>query len=649
MIGRITRRPVAEIQAPAERSRRARRVLGAWRDARRRHGGPLRTSPFLVRSSCISLLAALALAACGSDDPSGTGGPGSGGSGNGGPGAGAGSSGEGGSGAGNTGGTGSGNAGVGGSTGIPCAEGAIDGACDCAGVAHASGWCCSDQWFDPYYETLIDACPAADAFRYVDPGHASANDANPGTVDQPWATIEHGVATTVGGQVLVVAAGTYQVEGTGERYAPALNPQSGAAGAPVILMARGEVIVEPRAIAAGTAQGGSLQNIVLAADEPGEDNAYYMHHVRIVGGTGAGQSRQIMRDFDNPGAVSYEGDTKTAWVTMTAAQMGNWDTAPDATSQYEIVRAGPVLGTLDREHVVWDGFHVRERSNYHPDTGPVVVWASQHVVLLNNDVEAEREFLYDNHNALRINDATDVVIRNNRIHGVGIPEDVGPGNQQNHAAVMIYTSSDVIIEHNEIYDSYTGVYPKGDYGGHHVRFNVIRDCGKALRFSYHTDVLVYQNVIHDCEIAIQPAEEITGIQVFNNVIHRCNSGVHNWFPISGTSVFNNIYLGVDHPVGWEGDVGELQSDHNVYFDFVSFLPGGTLAGWQAMGFDAASIEADPSFVDADAHDYHLGAGSPALGVGVDLGDLDGDGDTGETIPAGAYVTGTEIIGRLAEP
>jgi hypothetical protein len=32
-------------------------------------------------------------------------------------------------------------------------------------------------------------------------------------------------------------------------------------------------------------------------------------------------------------------------------------------------------------------------------------------------------------------------------------------------------------------------------------------------------------------------------------------------------------------------------------------------------------------------------------VGVDLEDLDGDGDTGEAIPAGAYVTGTETIGR----
>ena len=56
---------------------------------------------------------------------------------------------------------------------------------------------------------------------------------------------------------------------------------------------------------------------------------------------------------------------------------------------------------------------------------------------------------------------------------------------------------------------------------------------------------------------------------------------------------------------------------------------------------------DQGFVDAAAHDYHLASGSAAADAGRDLGDLDGDQDTSELIPAGAYVTGDEVIGLVA--
>jgi len=53
---------------------------------------------------------------------------------------------------------------------------------------------------------------------------------------------------------------------------------------------------------------------------------------------------------------------------------------------------------------------------------------------------------------------------------------------------------------------------------------------------------------------------------------------------------------------------------------------------------------DPQLVDAAGGDYHLGADSPVRALGVDVLDLDGDGDSTDLIPAGAYVTGTESIG-----
>ena len=89
----------------------------------------------------------------------------------------------------------------------------------------------------------------------------------------------------------------------------------------------------PAVVETGTAQGGSESTIVLADSAPSDDQAYAFHFVRIVAGTGAGQYRAILRDFDDLGATSYEGASRTAWINLDSAGVGNWDTPPDATSR----------------------------------------------------------------------------------------------------------------------------------------------------------------------------------------------------------------------------------------------------------------------------------------------------------------------------
>lgn len=71
----------------------------------------------------------------------------------------------------------------------------------------------------------------------------------------------------------------------------------------------------------GTAQAGSVSTITLKSASSSTDNIYEGMFVEITGGTGAGQSRII---------ESYVGSTKVATVHP------NWDTAPDATSVYEV-------------------------------------------------------------------------------------------------------------------------------------------------------------------------------------------------------------------------------------------------------------------------------------------------------------------------
>jgi len=58
-----------------------------------------------------------------------------------------------------------------------------------------------------------------------------------------------------------------------------------------------------------------------------------------------------------------------------------------------------------------------------------------------------------------------------------------------------------------------------------------------------------------------------------------------------------------------------------------------------------SITTDPSFTNEVTHDYTLQGGSPCLTLGRD--NLGAFGTVDATIPAGAYVTGSETIGVRA--
>jgi hypothetical protein len=76
----------------------------------------------------------------------------------------------------------------------------------------------------------------------------------------------------------------------------------------------------------GTAAGASTSTITLDAAANGADDDIYNNNVvRIVAGTGAGQSRQI---------IAYNSSTKVATVS------GNWIVTPDTTSVFDIVDLG---------------------------------------------------------------------------------------------------------------------------------------------------------------------------------------------------------------------------------------------------------------------------------------------------------------------
>lgn len=80
----------------------------------------------------------------------------------------------------------------------------------------------------------------------------------------------------------------------------------------------------------GTAQGGTAISITLAAGASATNGLYDPGLVRIISGTGAGQTRTI---------IDYNGTSKVATVDK------DWRTNPDATSVYEIISAPNLMST----------------------------------------------------------------------------------------------------------------------------------------------------------------------------------------------------------------------------------------------------------------------------------------------------------------
>lgn len=312
---------------------------------------------------------------------------------------------------------------------------------------------------------------------------------------------------------------------------------------------------------------------------------------------------------------------------------------------------GPVIGSERRDYVTWDGFTIDESAApAAQDTGPVVVFGATGVVLTRLDLRGVQAPWQDNHNGIRIEQSNGTRVTQSVIRGVGSATSYG----QNDAAIMLYDSNDTVIEHNDLLDSGVGVFVKGQHPGFTQRRTIIRwnrihgmraqglTIGPAAR-----DGRTYQNVISGCaqtapairlyDFGAGEGVEPVGELVAHNTITGCG-GLYVMGVGQGVAVRGNVFdaTGVTsglYPVtALPASVAGLTFDGNVY-----------------IGAGAATLDADGSGRRVSVADWRTtvdaGASGALPGSVVDALDLDGDGSTTDTIPAGAVVTGREVIGR----
>jgi hypothetical protein len=355
---------------------------------------------------------------------------------------------------------------------------------------------------------------------------------------------------------------------------------------------------------------------------------------------------------------------------------------------------GTVFGSFDRDHIIWDGFTVHENTApSHPDTGAVTIWACDGCAILNSHINGggDARGRQDNHTGIRIEGAKNIVIRGNRIENVYTAH-----NTLNGAGIQTYDAGFVTIEYNDISKSGSGIFLKGNddprwLGSFDIRFNRIHDIGE-MRGGYPAGaalallinpsppehpVRIYQNVIErgtQCVRlwALDPRSRVAGmlnVRLFNNTFAGCETGMTINNPIISDArhvIWNNIFTKLERAVFFTlADTANLSEDridieHNLYFEYPAEQfalidtegnnPGMySLNSWrrafrQHDNVAPVSMNKDPKFVDGAAGDYRLKPDSAALKLGVDMLDLDKDGDRTEIIPAGAYITGNEKIG-----
>jgi hypothetical protein len=190
---------------------------------------------------------------------------------------------------------------------------------------------------------------------------------------------------------------------------------------------------------------------------------------------------------------------------------------------------------------------------------------------------------------------------------------------------------------------------------------------------------VYQNICRDSGIclhvhlfnadAAQPTDP-TNIWYINNTCQGWTTGaslqaIEIETPAAPDDVFqtnannrlrNNIFRGGGRIIAAGCAAGQYvdskwNSDYNWYSDFNSNFSFGSVAGtfanWvsNTEGDDNSVNGTDPLFANEASNDFHLQAGSTAKAFCPDELDLDGDTSTVDLVDCGAYVLGTEQIGR----
>lgn len=323
-------------------------------------------------------------------------------------------------------------------------------------------------------------------------------------------------------------------------------------------------------------------------------------------------------------------------------------------------QGNPAIGVNGNSHVVIDGFVIPKPG----DRGIVIFGSSRapvkDVIIQNNIIHGVFVGGFDNTEGIRLENAQDVVVRNNRIYDVYNTE-----RSSNAAGVKSYKVRDVLIENNEIYDVVAGVKEKEASSRITVRNNHIHRCAHGFVLNNQntgvTEQIRFHNNIVECGTGFgtstQPAAPTRDVRIYNNTfIGYTEKAVHLNEHGEQFYIYNNIF----HRTAASASMADFFTrqphtqqisfmDYNLYTQEPRMVVGlyglndrtHSLREWQRKpyGLDRHSRLAPPGFLDAALGIFKLAAGSPAWQAGWDA--------SGAAVSIGAYAKGNEVIGLIS--
>jgi hypothetical protein len=228
--------------------------------------------------------------------------------------------------------------------------------------------------------------------------------------------------------------------------------------------------------------------------------------------------------------------------------------------------------------------------------------------------------------------ARDGVVSENLVYNITARGNPAYGETPDSDGIYVDGGTRILIERNVIHDADFGI-----------------ELASEHRVGSTSHIIARNNLIYSCHapgFAIGGYDEKRGttedVVIVNNTLYRNDT----WKTGQGeflmqfymrNNVFKNniVYVG-EHGLAMTSKSGRMEDgaptvtmDHNIYY----FPSGSKAVKWTFDKKDYSSFEeyvagagndrnsrfADPRFVDADAHDFHIRADSPARNGGEDLG------------------------------
>lgn len=393
----------------------------------------------------------------------------------------------------------------------------------------------------------------------------TGDDSNPGTLEQPWRTIQRAADTLVAGETVYIRAGVYE-----ERVLP---QNSGSTGQPITYAAYpGETV---------TIDGSS---ITLPDDLAGLFEIAGRNDIRIT-------SLRVVNagPFANNAAILV---SDSSHITV------------ENCTTFHTASSG--IGVWGSQHILVDGNTVEQAGLGGGQECITVAGTSGFEVRNNAVLDCQKEGI----------DAKDGS-SNGLIVGnvVGRPRAVGI-----YVDAWDKPTHDITVSRNLVFDSAesAGFTVASEMGG------LLSNIRLENNIAYHNHT--YGIEISRCCTESRPMD---GIVIVNNTLYENGNGADWGGGIIADNaqaqhvvIRNNIAsqnLTFQIAVAADVPAGNMTVDHNLIDGY---------RGYEDEVYGDDYVEGDPRFVDASAADFHLRSGSPAIdrGSAAQAPDEDWDGD-----------------------